>query len=168
MGLGHPIACLFLLYALQRHYSWFGKWLERSLDQHPTIIVVALVTAFGPLVVVGWMERDWRKNREAYAASAMKKRAETIQAMQDISYWSDGATRTNVPSGAASGDVMTMACWLARKRVEKEIKSKGFMPSQVPLSEINKAGRALLAAQPLLIEQARARLGEIRGRGLQT
>jgi hypothetical protein len=54
MGLGFPIACLVLLYA--DHHPWIGKY--------NSVMIAALVSVFGPLLIAGWMVRRWRKSQQ--------------------------------------------------------------------------------------------------------
>lgn len=54
IGIGYPLACLALLW--DEHHPW--------MDKHPWLAVLALVNFVGPLAIVGWMYRHWRKERE--------------------------------------------------------------------------------------------------------
>jgi hypothetical protein len=166
IGIVGPVVGLVILGALSSH------WFDGFQKQHPAIsilaIVFALVSIFARLGL-GWSrDRDWRKNREAHAAARAKEQAETIRAMQEVSYWLDSTAKTDATLEAISSEVMTIAHWMARKRVEEEIRKKGLRLSEVSLSEIKKAAGALFAAQrPQMIEQARARLEEMKVRKQQ-
>lgn len=59
-----------------------------------------------------------------------------------------------------SGVVMTEARRLARNLVKDEMKRQGIKVSYVEASEITKAANALIAAQPEIVEQAKASLAE--------
>jgi hypothetical protein len=162
-----PILGLGLLAALS------GHWSESFKKQYPTIsaflFVFALASCFAHVVLGWWWSREWRKNRDAYAAARAKEQAEFIQSMQEVSYWLDGTTKAEGAICDISIEVITMADRLARKRVEQEISKKGFKITDVSLREIRKAARALLAAQrPQMIEQARAMLEEMKVRGRRT
>ena len=159
-----PVLGLLILVALSSH------WLDGFQRQHPAIsnlaFVFGLASIFAHVVLEGWSSRGSRKRREGYAAARAKEQAETIQAMQEVSYWLDSTVKAEATLGMISSEVVTMAHWLARKRVEKEIEGKGFRLREVSVREIKKAAVALLSAQrPQLIEQARTRLQEISTRG---
>jgi hypothetical protein len=51
--IGGPIASLALLYATRGDYNW----LARLMDAYPVLWAVVIVTAIGPLVLVGWLYR---------------------------------------------------------------------------------------------------------------
>jgi hypothetical protein len=162
-----PILGLIILGALDHH------WFDGFQKQHPAISgllsVFALASIFAHIALGAWVSRDWRKNRDAYAAARAKELAEFIQAMQEVSYWLDCTTKTEGGLGAISAEVMTIAHQLARKRVEQEISNKGFKIRDVSLSEIKNAAKALMTAQrPQMIEQARARLEQMKARGFRS
>lgn len=73
----------------------------------------------------------------------------------------EGKTRivgSKAASGKASGEVMTEARRLARNMVKDAMKAKKIKVSYVEASEITKAANALLAADPSIIEKAKASL----------
>jgi hypothetical protein len=59
---------LLVLYSSHRHYSEFGRWVDRLLDEHPTILIVGLLGSFLPSVLGGLMYRDFRKKYPALEA----------------------------------------------------------------------------------------------------
>ena len=62
-----------------RHYSEFGRWVDRLLVEHPTILIVSLVGTFLPSVIGALMDRNYRKNYPALEANRKKKQAEAIK-----------------------------------------------------------------------------------------
>jgi hypothetical protein len=101
--------------------------------------------------------RQGRKlvNSPDFRAQLKKRQAETIQAMQEVSYWLDGTARTESPPRTISMEVRVEALRLAREHVKKEIRRKGFNLYEVSAKEITKSAEALLAARPqVMIEQA--------------
>jgi hypothetical protein len=149
---------LIVLWAIapRRHHGEFGRWVDRLLEEHPTILIVALVSSLLPSVIGGLMYRDFRKNYPALEANRKKKQVEAIQAMQDVSYWLDNTARTEARPKATSMEI-TEASRLARQHVKREIRNKGFKLPEVSAAEITRAANALLAARPVaMIEQAKA------------
>jgi hypothetical protein len=50
-----PIAMLALPTIIRGDYNW----LTRLVAAYPIIFVILIVTAIGPLILVGWMSRKW-------------------------------------------------------------------------------------------------------------
>jgi hypothetical protein len=66
---------LIVLWAMgpRRHHGEFGRWVDGLLDEHPAILIVALVGALLPSVIGGLMYRNFRKNYPAWEANRKKK-----------------------------------------------------------------------------------------------
>jgi hypothetical protein len=139
--------------------------------QFRTIAGAALMYLFACSVLYGLMNalmhRQARKyvNSPDFQATLKKRQAETIQAMQEVSYWLDGTARTESPLRTILMEVRVEALRLSRERVKKEIRRKGFNLYEVSAKEITKSAEALLAARPqAMIEQAKDNVAKWRSR----
>lgn len=88
-------------------------------------------------------------------AAAMAKAGETVEAMLAGKIRIVGVKSSD---GKVSGAVMTEARRLARNLVKDAMKREGIKVSYVEASEITKAANALIAADPEIIEQAKAEI----------
>lgn len=88
-------------------------------------------------------------------AAAMAKATETYAAMKAGKIRIVGVKSSD---GKVSGAVMTEARRLARNLVKDAMKREGIKVSYVEASEITKAANALIAADPEIIEQAKAEI----------
>jgi uncharacterized BrkB/YihY/UPF0761 family membrane protein len=57
IGIGFPIACLTLLYALHSRHNWVSS----LMDKYPLLFVVTLASFIGPLLIVGWWMYGWQR-----------------------------------------------------------------------------------------------------------
>ena len=57
MGIGFPIACLTLLYAVHSRHNWASS----LMGKHPLLFVVTLASFIGPLLIVGWWMYGWQR-----------------------------------------------------------------------------------------------------------
>lgn len=104
--------------------------------------------------------------KEAYPVEAEMKAAAMDKAAKTLEDVRAGKIRImGAKADKVSGAVMTEARRLARNLVKDEMKRQGIKVSYVEASEITKAANALLAAQPDLVEQAKAALAEREKKG---
>lgn len=94
-------------------------------------------------------------NADELKTAAMAKAAEQLQAMKD------GKIRImGTKADKASGAVMTEARRIARNLVKDEMKRQKIKVSYVDAKDITAAANALIAANPDIVEQAKATLAE--------
>jgi hypothetical protein len=141
----------------------------RTIAETAEAYLLAWFMLFGVLygLMNGLAHRQARKlvNSPDFRAGTKKRQAETIQAMQEVSYWLDGTARTESPPRTNSMEVRVEALRLSREHVKKEIRRKGFNLYEVSAKEITKSAEALLAARPqAMIEQAKDNVAKWRSR----
>lgn len=108
-------------------------------------------------------ERGMSKlTKEAYPDEAERKAAIKAKAEANVQDMYDGKTKVTgaVKTKKASGAVMTEAMRLARNLVKDAMKANKIKISTVKASEITKAAKALLDADPSILATAEANLKE--------
>lgn len=102
-------------------------------------------------------ERNMSKlTKEAYPDEAQRKQAIHDKALANVQDMYDGKTKITGAAKVkkASGAVMTEAMRLARNLVKDAMKANKIKISTVKASEITKAAKALLDAQPSILKTA--------------
>jgi hypothetical protein len=126
--------------------------------------------ALGLYLIFCWFLPDDSVDWERVQAERAERYAALIRAMEQPEHWSNGSRIALVcdrPALLASlraegfhpGEVITLAKFLARKAIEKELQNHGFTIAHIESAHVKAVAEAVFAAQAdALIAEAKARL----------
>ena len=164
------VSILFFVVLLLVAEIFVSKDLVRSIEN---LGAGLLAVAVGLYLIFCWFLPDHSAILKKAKAERAERHAALTQAMQRPEYWSNGSRITLAcereallaslrAEGFQPGPVLTMANFLARKAVEKELKNHGFMFHdiiRIDGQSRRNAERAMFAARTdALIAEAKARL----------
>ena len=158
-----PFAALLWLIAKAFGSADFIWWIEN-------LGAGFLGVALGLYLIFYWFLPNDTVAWEKVQAERAERYAALIRAMEQPEYWSNGsriALAGDRPALLASlraegfnaAEVMTMANYLARRAVEKELQNHGFARGEIKPADVRAAERAIFAARAdVLVADAKARL----------
>ena len=126
--------------------------------------------ALGLYLIFCWFLPDDSVDWERVQAERAERYAALIRAMEQPEHWSNGsriALACDRPALLASlraegfdpGEVITLAKFLARKAIEKELQNHGFTIAHIESAHVKAVAEAVFAAQAdALIAEAKAQL----------
>ncbi|MEX1082973.1 MAG: hypothetical protein WEC82_01510, partial [Xanthobacteraceae bacterium] len=135
-----------------------------------SLIGIAVFVVFIAMSAYDSLSGNERRRLDEIRERHNAERVALIQAMGQPEYWGNASTTASDSErpillaslraeGFQPGQVMTLANFLARKAVEKELRSHGISPSHIEGARVTAAAQALFAVRAdKLIAEAKARL----------